>query len=96
MVHPEPLPIEVLDGDGRAVRVTGRGAVSAIPATIRRPNGRSAEPIVAWAGPWPLEERWWDTNRARRSARFQLLTESGSLMLASLERQRWWLIGEYC
>jgi protein ImuB len=43
-----------------------------------------------------LEERWWDTARARRSARFQLLTESGSLMLVTLERQRWWLIGDYC
>jgi protein ImuB len=96
MVHPQPIPIEVLDSDGRPVCVTGRGAVSAVPATIRRPSARSVEPIVAWAGPWPLEERWWDTARARRSARFQLLTESGSLMLVTLERQRWWLIGDYC
>jgi protein ImuB len=95
VVHAEPLPIEVRDGDSRAVRVTGRGSVSAAPATVQR-SGGGTETVVAWAGPWPLEERWWDAARARRSARFQLLTSSGSLLLVSLERQRWWLLGEYC
>ena len=94
VVYAQPLAIEVRDGEGRPVKVTGRGAVSAVPATVQR-NSR-IEPIVAWAGPWPLEERWWDASRARRSARFQLLTESGSLMLVSLERQQWWLLGDYC
>jgi protein ImuB len=94
VVHAEPSTVEVRDKDGNPVKVTGRGAVSAIPATVQR-KARTSEPVVAWAGPWPLEERWWDTTRARRSARFQLLTESGSLLLVSLERQRWWLLGEY-
>ena len=98
VVHPEPLAIEVLDDKGRPVRVSGRGAVSAAPATVQRSTSsrEPVEPIVAWAGPWPLEERWWDATRARRSARFQLLTESGSLLLACLERQQWWLLGDYC
>jgi protein ImuB len=98
VVYPQPLAIEVHDGEGRPVRVTGRGAVSAAPATVRRGTGARApiEQITAWAGPWPLEERWWDATRARRSARFQLLTESGSLILVSLERQQWWLLGDYC
>ena len=94
VVHAEPAAIEVRDKDGIPVMVTGRGAVSAVPATVQRTT-RNPETVVAWAGPWPLEERWWDTTRARRSARFQLLTESGSLLLVSLERQRWWLLGEY-
>jgi protein ImuB len=94
VVYAQPLVIEVCDGEGRPVKVTGRGAVSAVPATVQRKS--RIEPIVAWAGPWPLEERWWDASRARRSARFQLLTESGSLMLVSLERQQWWLLGDYC
>jgi len=94
VVHPQPLVIDVRDAQGRAVRVTGRGAVSAAPATVHR-SGMATEPIVAWGGPWPLEERWWDASRARRSARFQLLTGSGSLLLACLERQQWWLLGEY-
>jgi protein ImuB len=94
VVHPEPVAIDVRDAQGRALRVTGRGAVSAAPATVQRP-GTATEPVVAWGGPWPLEERWWDAGRARRSARFQLLTGSGSLLLTCLERQQWWLLGEY-
>jgi protein ImuB len=94
VVHAEPMVITVGDEQGRPVRVTGRGAVSAAPATVQRP-GNALEPVVAWAGPWPLEERWWDAGRARRSARFQLLTGSGSLLLVCLEHQQWWLLGEY-
>lgn len=93
VVHPEPLPIDVLDEHGRSVRVTGRGTISAPPVVVR--GVRGDEPVVAWGGPWPLDERWWDATRARRAARFQLLTASGSLLLVSLERQTWWLLGEY-
>ncbi len=96
VVYAEPLAIEVRDSDGRPVKVTGRGAVSAAPATVQRGTRGAPETVVAWAGPWPLEERWWDPTRARRSARFQLLTSSGSLLLVSLERQQWWLLGDYC
>ena len=96
VVHADPVAIEVRDAEGRAVRVTGRGSVGAPPATVQRGGtAASTETVVAWAGPWPLEERWWDAARARRSARFQLLTGSGALLLVSLERQRWWLLGEY-
>ena len=93
-VYAEPSLIDVLDDAGRPVKVTGRGAVSAAPATVKR--GTATEQVASWAGPWPLEERWWDATRSRRSARFQLLTASGSLLLVSLEKQRWWLLGEYC
>ena len=93
VVHPQPLPIDVIDAHGRSVRVTGRGTISAPPVAIRA--ARDDEQVVAWGGPWPLDERWWDATRARRAARFQLLTASGSLLLVSLERQMWWLLGEY-
>ena len=55
----------------------------------------SDEPLTGWAGPWPVEERWWDGARSRRSARFQLLTEAGRLVLAAVERQRWSIVAEY-
>ncbi|MEO5899078.1 MAG: DNA polymerase Y family protein [Ilumatobacteraceae bacterium] len=93
VVHPQPTPVTVLAADGGAVRVTGRGWLSDAPATVQL-DGR-AEVIVGWAGPWPVEERWWDTSRARRSARFQLLTASGRLLLAAIERQQWCLVAEY-
>ena len=99
VVHVEPMAIDVRDEHGRPVRVTGRGAVSAAPATVQCAGSSTTttatEPVVAWGGPWPLDERWWDAGRARRSARFQLLTGSGSLLLVCLERQQWWLLGDY-
>ena len=53
---------EVVDADGAPVRVTGRGVLSAAPATLARAAGPRRS--TGWAGPWPLEERWWDGPRA--------------------------------
>jgi len=40
--------------------------------------------VVAWAGPWPVEERWWDPRRARRAVRLQLLVRSQSSAQSSV------------
>jgi len=84
---PAPWPAEVQDVSGAAVRVDGRGSVSAPPARLAV-GGRSVA-VVAWAGPWPTEERWWDRRRRCRRARLQLLTGDGLGCLAVLERGRW-------
>jgi protein ImuB len=75
--------VVVRSGDGGAVLVTGRGALTAEPATI---DGRD---VVAWAGPWPVEERWWDHARARRRARLQVVTDDGVARLLTVEAGRW-------
>lgn len=90
----EPRPLEVLDAAGRMVAVSARGALSGAPVSVRVGDG-APEPIDAWAGPWPLEERWWDPGRHRRHARFQLLTAAGDAYLAVVERQQWWLLAIY-
>ena len=74
--------------------VTGRGAISAPPARVAVGQA-TLGPIAAWAGPWPLDERWWDPARRRRAARFQLLTESGRAYLAMVEGGQWWVIARY-
>ena len=51
-------PVELLDADGNAVRVTGRGLFSADPSRLAAP-GRDGR-LSWWAGPWPVDERWWD------------------------------------
>ncbi|MGD9997757.1 MAG: DNA polymerase Y family protein [Ilumatobacteraceae bacterium] len=94
VVHPDPHPVEVLDAEGADVAVTGRGAVSASPAVLRDRAG-PAVPVVGWAGPWLLDERWWDAARHRRVARFQLLLADGRALLAMVERRQWWLVAEY-
>ena len=94
LVHPTPLAVDVFARDGASVRVTGRGMCSDAPARIAV-NGRAAEDVVAWAGPWPVDERWWDVYARRRRARFQLLTASGVAYLASVEGGRWWIEATY-
>ena len=89
LVHEPPLEATVVDGSGATVTVTGRGLCSAPPVRV------GDDRIVGWAGPWPVEERWWDPPAARRRARFQLLTSGGVAYLAAVEGGRWWIEATY-
>jgi protein ImuB len=51
--------------------------------------------VIAWAGPWPVTERWWDEQNATRRARFQLVTGDGTAWLAAIERGRWQIEARY-
>jgi protein ImuB len=88
VVHPGCRPAEVVDAGGRAVRVSGRGFVSAAPVAMTVEGG-PARPVVGWAGPWPLEERWWDPGTSRRRARLQVVCADGGAHLLVLEQGRW-------
>ncbi|MFZ9725873.1 MAG: hypothetical protein ACO3JN_03505 [Ilumatobacteraceae bacterium] len=84
--------IDVHGTDGRSVGVTSRHAMSDEPAVVRM--GSATYDVLAWAGPWPVEERWWDAQRARRAVRLQLLlrergTEQTRAMIAVLEHHVW-------
>ena len=46
--------------------------------------------MAAWAGPWPVEERWWDTDAARRLARFQVVGADGRAWLLVVQNGHWW------
>jgi len=93
-VPERPLPAVVVDAVGAAVTVSGRAVVSAPPARLAVAEGRE-QPVIAWAGPWPADERWWDPDNARRRARFQLVTADGAAWLLALESGRWWVEGIY-
>ena len=84
--HPEP--ITVTDNGGAPVTVGGRGEASAPPWQMTDSAGHSRT-VVAWAGPWPLDERWWRPSARRRQARFQLVLDDGSAHLCVLESGRW-------
>ncbi len=90
----EAIPIDVLDGSGRMVRVDGRGGLSASPTVVSL-NGRDPQDVTGWAGPWPIDERWWEPLLHRRLARFQITTANGVAMLAVVENQRWWVTAMY-
>lgn len=88
--------VRVLDAEGVHVGVTGRHEFTAPPSSIVV-DGESAT-VERVAGPWPVEERWWDPRRARRHVRAQLLvrTAHGSVvLLVSLENNTWKLMARY-
>jgi protein ImuB len=70
-VLPEPRAVDVRDADGDPVGVTGRHTVTAPPHLVVVERRRRR--VLAWAGPWPVDERWWDGDAARRRARFQVV-----------------------
>ncbi|MCB0958135.1 MAG: DNA polymerase Y family protein [Acidimicrobiales bacterium] len=90
----EPELVAVVDAEGREVRVSGRAEVSAPPAVVHR-RGRPPAEVTAWAGPWPVDERWWDRTRHRRRARFQVVDEEGGALLLAVEGGRWWIEAVY-
>ncbi|MBX6390700.1 MAG: DNA polymerase Y family protein, partial [Frankia sp.] len=92
-VLPEPRQGVLLDAAGEPVVVTGRAVATAAPAWLSV-DGRPPVRVVGWAGPWPVDERWWDRS-GRRRARFQLVTEDGSAWLLFVEAGRWWWEGSY-
>jgi protein ImuB len=93
-VYPVPRPAMVTDQAGSAVSVTGRAQLSAPPARLAVAGGLDSA-IISWAGPWPVTELWWDPARARRQARFQLITDDGSAWLAVLQDGHWLIEASY-
>jgi protein ImuB len=90
-----PQPVGVLDQSGRTVIVTERGMVPAAPA--RFTLGESSSAITAWAGPWPVDERWWDVESRQHLVRLQIVDAAGRAYLVHLNvaEQRWFLEAIY-
>jgi protein ImuB len=90
------LLVEILGPDGAPVGVTGRGRCTAVPSLlVTQIAGSPPVEILGWAGPWPVDERWWDPAAARRRARLQVLLEDGTAHLVVLELGRWRLEATY-
>ena len=93
VVHQPPRPADLTDPGGAPVEVSGRGVMSAAPGFLSV-AGEKGERVTGWAGPWPLEERWWDGG-GRRRARLQVVLESGAAHLVYREAGRWWVEASY-
>jgi protein ImuB len=94
IVPAEVQRAELLDAAGVAVAVSGRGELSAAPALLAA-AGRPPLDIVGWAGPWPLDERWWEPSLHRRLARLQIVTADGAAHLVLAEHRTWWIAATY-
>ncbi len=77
-----PRPARVLDAAGRSVVVTARGAMPAPPASFAV-GDQAPVAITSWAGPWPVDERWWTPGAARSVVRCQLVDVRGRAYLVS-------------
>lgn len=98
VVWQRPRRVEVLDGEGRRVGVSGRGAISSSPThVVFDPSDGERVPVRSWSGPWCVDERWWDAVAHRRRARLQVVVGQGgsSAHLVTLEDGRWWLEATY-
>ena len=93
VIHDPPLPTQLIDAEGRLVGVSGRGGLSAPPQAVDVGGVRVA--ITAWAGPWPVDERWWDATEGRRRARIQAVTADGVARLYALEARGWGIEATY-
>ena len=94
VVYPDKVSAGLYGRDGQPVAVTGRGILDSTPATFAVAGGRPVE-VVAWAGPWPVEERWWDQQSSRRRARFQVCGADGTAHVVVLESGQWWVEATY-
>jgi len=97
-VYELPRQIMVQDARGRPVAVDDRGELSAPPAmmlSVSTTATGSRRSLTAWAGPWPLEERWWDDAAARSAHRFQVVDGEGVAWLLVLDGEGWWAEGRY-
>ena len=67
-----PVPVRVLDAAGHPVRVTERSVLSSAPAMVAVNGGRPVR-VRGWAGPWPVDQRWWDPVAGWRGSRLQVV-----------------------
>jgi protein ImuB len=94
-VYVQPIAAEVYAADGAPVGVTGRLLVTGAPARVVLAGEPAPVEVIGWAGPWPVDERWWDDDEAHRCVRFQVLLADGRAMLLVLEAGRWSAAGVY-
>jgi protein ImuB len=99
-VPAHPLHAEVLDDAGCAVGVSGRGRLTGVPYRIAV-GGNLPRRVLTWAGPWPVEERWWEPGGGRRCARLQAVLDVAGpaddplAVLLACETGRWRVEGLY-
>lgn len=75
--------------------LSGRGLLSAKPGRLQVGASGAWARIVAWAGPWPVDERWWDPDAHQRLARLQVTSEEGVAYLLKLSGGQWWIEATY-
>lgn len=103
------MSVDLRDLAGADVGVTGRYHLIGAPATFAI-AGSSGRVVTGWAGPWPIEQRFWEPAAAQRLAYLQVIFVPGpddrasalddpvaraNAVLLCRANGKWWLIGSY-
>jgi protein ImuB len=86
----EPQPVGLTAAGGESIRIDARLRLSGEPAALTL-DGSTVE-ISGWAGPWPVDTRWWDGYAAERTARLQVLLADGRAVVVALRDGSWYAI----
>ena len=97
IVFDEARDVAVRDAHDRLVSVSGRHELSARPHHVV--VGERRYLVRSWAGPWPVEERWWDGLRRRRIVRMQFVLDDDrgaqTAVVVILDNGRWGITARY-
>jgi protein ImuB len=94
-VYRQHRPVSLLSADGRSVTADARGALAGAPAAFAPHSldagaaGTGPRRVVGWAGPWPVQERWWDPSGGQSVHRVQIVDATGDAWLLALDGRGW-------
>ncbi len=88
----EPQVAQVLNHENYPITVDRRMRISATPSVLT--YGNRTVQISAWAGPWPVAQRWWRSD-ALRAVYLQAVLKDGAAVLLSCAQGRWLLEAHY-
>jgi protein ImuB len=91
VVPPEPVPAVLLDADGAAVLLAAPDLLTAPPCRLAV-DGEPRRTVTGWAGPWPVEQRWW-APEGMDGSWVQVACEDGLALLLLVREGRWWVMG---
>lgn len=91
-VPPQPPTAQLRDDSGEPVLLAAPDLLTAAPRHVVLDGKRRA--VRGWAGPWPVEQRWWSTD-AVGGSRVQLVCDDETALLLLARDGRWWVIGVY-
>jgi putative DNA repair polymerase len=94
LVHSPVAPAELHGACGHPLEVTEDGLLACShacedPAPAWLAGAGGSEPVLDYAGPWPVDERWWDPARHRRRAYMQIACPDAAFLVYR-EKDAWY------
>ncbi len=80
----QPIKARLLDKNNQPIKVHATGILESELVYIESAAiSPGRQEVKDFAGPWPLEDNWWDEKKRRRICRFQVLCSSGAYLIVT-------------